>query len=103
MNKREELLAAALLAAAANPAEGASQSSSPAPAQTMYKANSTLTDEDARRIFEARSPGTKGLKARLATVFGISESTVKDIWRRRTWQGVTLCVFKSTLCMAFIW
>ena len=46
LNTRAGLLAAALLAAAANPAEGASQSSSPAPAQTMYKANSTLTDED---------------------------------------------------------
>jgi hypothetical protein len=55
LNKREGLLAAAPLAAAANPAEGASQSSSPAPAQTMYEANSKLTDDGARRIFRRHS------------------------------------------------
>jgi hypothetical protein len=103
LNKREGLLAAALLAAAANPAEGASQSSSPAPAQTMHATNSKLTDDDARRIFEARSPGTKGLQARLAREFSISERTVDRIWKRRTRRVVTEYVFKSTLCMACIW
>jgi hypothetical protein len=103
LNKREGLLAAALLAAAANPAEGASQSSSPAPAQTMYEANSKLTDDGARMIFQARSPGAIGLAARLATEFSISKGMVRAIWRREARQGVTQYVFKSTLCMAFIW
>ena len=103
LNKREGLLAATPLAAAANPAEGASQSSSPAPAQTMYEANSKLTDDGAMKIFQARSPGTIGLAARLANEFSISKGMVKAIWRREVRKGVTQYVFKSTLCMAFIW
>lgn len=68
--------------------------------QWPHKFSYKFTEEDARCIFKEGAQG--GNPQEIADQYGISSTTVWNIWRKKTWRHATRHVFKSTLCIVLI-